>query len=119
MTGKPDQLKRLAEDLRCAKCQTRPRIANRQVCRECLRQAEERERQSRSRLLPNRGQFNHEQAGASASATSKARTARTAVSPSRPVPSAPAKIHPRQPPEPMTAKSWKTKLAENRSRGNR
>jgi len=27
MTHNPDQLKRLAEDLRCAKCRVRPRLA--------------------------------------------------------------------------------------------
>jgi hypothetical protein len=75
VTSKPDQLKRLAEDLLCAGCRTRPRIANRQVCRQCLRQAEERELAVRSRLIPNPGRRNHQQAGASASATRKARRA--------------------------------------------
>jgi hypothetical protein len=110
MTGKPDQLKRLAADLLCAGCRTRPRIANQQVCRECLRQAEERERQARSRIP---GRSNHQQAAASASATRKARRATRVAEPSpRPLPPAPAKIQQRQPPVPLTAKSWTTRLAD-------
>jgi len=68
MAKTSDLLKRLAEDLLCAACRTRPRVANRQVCRECLRLAEERERHARSRLIPNSGRSNHQQAGASISA---------------------------------------------------
>jgi hypothetical protein len=113
MTGKSDRLMQLAEDLRCAKCRVRPRVANRQVCRECSRQAEERERQARSRLIPTPGRSNHQQAGASVSATRKARRATRAAEPlPRPSPPARTKVQPRQPPEPLTAKSWKTKLAD-------
>ena len=61
MTVKPDKLRQVAEDLRCVKCQVRPRVANRQVCRECRRQAEERDLQARAQLLPNRGASNHQQ----------------------------------------------------------
>jgi hypothetical protein len=112
MTGKPDQLKRLAEDLLCAACWTRPRLASRQLCRECLRASEERESQARARLLPNRGLSNHRQAATSSVVTKQARRATRAATPPRPAPVTPAKIQPRQPPEPLTAKNWKTKIAD-------
>ena len=109
--GKPDQLKRLAEDLRCVKCHVRPRVANRQVCRECRRQAEERDLQARSQLLPNRGASNHQQAGISAASTRKARAASSptgkALVPAPPV--QPVPVKPKRPDgmtEPYTVKAW-------------
>jgi hypothetical protein len=112
MTGKSDRLTQLAEDLRCAKCRVRPRVANRQVCRQCLRLAEDRELHARSQLL-SRGLSNHQQGAVSASATKKARRAiRVPGTTPRPPRLAPAKIQPRQPPEPLTAKSWTARLAD-------
>jgi hypothetical protein len=111
--GRADRLKRLAEDLLCAGCRTRPRIAGRQVCRECRRQAEEREMAARSRLIPNPGRSNHQQAAASATATRKVRRAARAAEPApRPLPPARAKFQPRQLPEALNAKSWAARLAD-------
>jgi hypothetical protein len=115
MTGKPDRLKRVAEDLLCAKCQTRPRLASTQRCRECLRVDTERELAARPRLLAGRGggKSNHQQGAASSVVTRQTRrAARATEAPPRLAPAARAKIQPRQPPEPLTAKSWKIKLAD-------
>jgi hypothetical protein len=111
MTAKRVNLAALAEDLLCARCRARPRLASRQLCRECLRVSEERENQARARLLPDRGISNHRQAAASSVVTRQARLATRIATPPRPAPAAPAKIQPRQPPAAMTAKAWKTRLA--------
>ena len=112
-SAKGDRLMRLAEDLLCAMCRTRPRVANRQVCRECRRQAEERELAARSRLLTSPGRSNHQQAGASVAATRKARRGACAAEPApRPLPPARAEGQPRQPPEALNAKSWAAKLSD-------
>jgi hypothetical protein len=111
-SGGADRLKKLASDLLCAKCETRPRLASRQICRECLRASDERESQARARLLPNGGLSNHRQAATSSVVTKQARRATRAATPPRPAPAAPAKIQPRQPPEPLTAKSWKTRISD-------
>jgi hypothetical protein len=104
MTGKTDQLKRLAEDLRCANCRSRPRIANRQVCRECLRLAEERERKARSRLVPNPGRSNHQQAAASRARKPPAAPTGKALVPARSVQPVPQRT--RDTGEPFTLKTW-------------
>jgi hypothetical protein len=105
-----DPLKRVAEDLLCAKCRLRPRLASMQRCRECLRVDTQRELAARPDLLAGRGgKSNHQQAAASSVVTRQA--TRAATTP-RSAPAAPAKIQPRQPPEPLTAKSWKTRLAD-------
>jgi hypothetical protein len=101
-SANPDQLKRLAEDLLCAKCRKRPRLASLQRCRECLKADTAHELRARDRLLSN-----HRQAGASTADTR--RKAREA----KPVPAAASRARPqqvRQPPEPLTAKTWKTRI---------
>jgi hypothetical protein len=113
MTHNPDQLKRLAEDLRCAKCRVRPRLASTQRCRECLKIETERELAARPHLLAGRGaKSNHHQAAASSIVTRQTRRAARAATPPRLTPAAPAKIQPRQPPQALTAKRWKAKLSD-------
>ena len=111
MTAKRANLAALAEDLLCGSCRTRPRVANRQVCRECRRQAEERDLQARSQLLPNRGASNHQQAGISAASTRKARAVSSppgrAMVPARQVLPTPTKrTRPGDMAEPFTVKAW-------------
>jgi hypothetical protein len=112
MTHNPDQLKRLAEDLRCAKCRVRPRLASTQRCRECLKIETERELAARPHLLAGRGaKSNHHQAAASSIVTRQTRRAARAATPPRLTPAAPAKIQPRQPPQALTAKTWTTRIS--------
>jgi hypothetical protein len=61
-TGGPDRLKKLASDLQCVKCDTRPRLANTTRCRECLRADTERELAARPRLLAGGGRSSRKQA---------------------------------------------------------
>jgi hypothetical protein len=111
-SGDADRLKKLASNLLCVKCSTRPRLASRQLCRQCLRASEERENQARARLLPNPGLSTRQQATASSVATRQARRATRAATPPRPTPAAPAKIQPRQPPQALTAKTWTTRISD-------
>ena len=60
-----------------------------------------------------RGLSNHQQGAGSASVTKKAKRAtRAPDTPPRPARLAPAKIQQRQPPEPLTAKSWAARLSD-------
>ena len=71
-SGKADRLKQLASDLRCAKCETRPRLGNSSRCRECLRVADtEREIAARPRLLAGGSKSNRQPAAVSRAATRK------------------------------------------------
>jgi len=117
VTRKPDQLKRLAEDLLCPKCRERPRLASAQRCRECLRADTERELAARPHLVAGRssGKSNHQQTGASRASTRKAAaTVPTptgkALVPVRPVQPMAAKqtrqTRPQEMEKPFTLKQW-------------
>ncbi len=122
------RLKKLASDLLCRNCSTRPRLASRQLCRECLRASEERENQSRARLLPNRGKSNHQQAGTPrATATKPLATAPTVPVVSKtltvaPRPALPAVVTPvaaepvRELGKPFTLAQWQTLITQTLKR---
>jgi hypothetical protein len=116
VTRKPDQLKRLAEDLLCPKCRERPRLASTQRCRECLRVDTQRELAARPDLLAGRApKSNHQQAAASSSDARKARRAVAAPTSKAPAPPAAGRARPqpvRQPPELLTAKGWTARLSD-------
>jgi hypothetical protein len=107
-SGKADRLKKLASELLCVKCQTRPRLANRQRCRKCLKIDTERELAARPHLLAARGgaTSNH-QKGASTAPTTPTGKALVAA---RRVQPAPAKqtrqLQPLEMEKPFTLKQW-------------
>jgi hypothetical protein len=74
-SGKAVQLKKVADAVACAKCQTNPRFGSLQRCKQCLRADAEAERIARERLPPPQSatMSNRQQAGTARAAGRKPR----------------------------------------------
>jgi hypothetical protein len=105
---KADRLKKVADAVVCARCQTNPRFGSLSRCKQCLKADADAERLARERLLPPQpaAKSNRQQASAARARKPLDTSTSKALVPARPVQPVPKQTRRHGMDEPFTLKTW-------------